>query len=73
MEDRTKLGIAAALLAVAGTLAAPSFSAALAEQLGTSAKHPKIAVVSPASNDALGTIWFDVGGTGSDISYGGPR
>lgn len=73
MEDRTKIALAAALLGMAGLVTAPAYTAAMAEQLGTSTKHPKITVVAPTSSDALGTIWFDVTGVTGGVLGGGPR
>jgi hypothetical protein len=74
MTNRTKLSLAAAALVVAGIGAAPAFSTvAPAGQVASVHKTPGIAVMAPTSADQLGTIWFDVGGSSTGSSFGGPR
>ncbi|HVY19672.1 MAG TPA: hypothetical protein VHA70_06280 [Bauldia sp.] len=72
MNDRTKLSLVAAALAVTGVALAPAFATvAPAGQLFVSGKPAGIAIEAPTSANGLGTIWFDIGS--SDVSFGGPR
>lgn len=72
MNDKTQIWLAAAVLALAGVVTAPAFSAAMASQFTASTKAGKIAIEAPVAPGALGTIWFDTT-EDSGLSFGGQR